>query len=272
MAEFYSAKLTLAASATMAENLIPGGLPRTHQDLIGRHNDPAIREDLSDCLINQTFRRDIFGRGLRRRFVGANDWRDSYAIWRVKHEPVPSKIPVATAFGKVNLDAKLYAPLFGLLGEGAKSITDIAELPIFAGDQRTLHQTLLLLVHAGWLGCGRGKKQGSEIASNRNADLARLAAVGAPYRHLIAPVLGSAVGVTDSEMLMLDAYCSEPAAFDRAPAELLRKRLERLGRKLAKDGKPLSGDEETAQLEKTTSEFKSKTLPSWARLGVIDEY
>lgn len=269
MNEMTRAKLDLAASATLAENLLPGILPKVFLDTLEGQDDPRVREDLVDCLINQAFRRDLFCRGSRQRFVGQTGWQDEYRFWRINASPVPSEIEIATAFGTIKIKAKQYAPLIGAIGEGSLSLAEATRLKVFKDDHRTLQQTLLLLVQAGWLGCARRTDARDDNSARCNSELATLATEGAPYRHVVAPSIGSAILASDSEMLMLACHIANPRDFERDPVLQLKQSLERVGRKLAKDGEPLSGDEEIAQLQNAASVFEAQTLPLWRRLGIV---
>jgi hypothetical protein len=260
----------LAGSATLAENLLPQILPAKLQTVLAGHDQPALREDLIDCLINQTFRRDLYVRGPRRRHPGESAWRSEFRFWRTKWTDLPAEIDVATSFGSAKLAASEIAPLFDAIGDGGRSLADLAELPEARADPLLLNQKLVLLVHAGWIGCSRRGAHVMGSMAKANARVAALAAVGAPYRNLAAAQLGSAIAVTDSELLMLDAYVEAGTQFEQAGAAMLKQRLARLGRKLAKDGSPLTDEEEAAQIERQTATFVSQTLPAWRRLGITD--
>ena len=270
MGELAQAKLDLAATANLAENLMPSVLPREFQQLLAGHDDPRLREDLTDCLINQTFRRDIFVRGPRRRFPAAADWQTTFHLWRLNTaEPPAAELPIATAFGSVKLAAKAVAALLDALGDKPVSIAELASGPAFSGKRHALQQDLLLLAHAGWIGVGRRADRSPEQATRCNTAVARLAGVGGPYRHLAAARLGSAVGAGDSDLLLLDGYLEDPAAFGGKAEASLKTRLDRLGRKVAKDGVALSGDEEAEHIKRLAATFTERTLPLWRELGVV---
>jgi hypothetical protein len=194
---------------------------------------------------------------------------EGFRFWRLKQATPSAELSISTAFGGINLQAKSFAPLLEALSERSMSLAELAGLPEFAKDLPALQQNLLLLVHSGWLGCGRPGGPDESLAPSCNAALAHLGAVGAPYRHLAAPRIGSAVPASDTELLMLEAHLADAPAFEQNGAEILRRRMERLGRKLARDGKPLPAEEESAQLQRVADTFLSHTLPSWRLLGVI---
>jgi SAM-dependent methyltransferase len=266
LTELGNAKLGFAGSASIAENLLPAVLPQAMRDLVAAHQDAMVRQDLIDCMINQTFRRDLLVRGPRRLHAGQKGWQDGMRLWRLNQDPVPAELPIKTSFGTVQLQEATIRPLLEGIGEDSRSVAELMALPTSQKQQAGAQQGLLLLLHAGWLACGWRGEQARPSATAANAAVARLASDGAPYRHLAAPAIGSAVPASDSEMIMLDGFLSQPAGGDLG----LGKQLQRLGRKLLKDGKPLEGEAEKVEISRTEQLFVDRTLPGWRRLGVID--
>lgn len=265
MGELGNAKLNLAASATMAENLLPGALPRAMQEVIAGQQHPSVREDTTDCLINQSFRRDLFVRGVRRFYPGQADWRSGMRMWRLNHEDVTGDLTIKTSFGTIKLeDPGILGALEALAG-GSRSVAELLALPSSHGRSTRVQQGIVLLLQGGWLGCGWQGEAARPPATEANAGVARLTAQGAPYRHLAAPALGSAIPASDSDLMLLDALLSEGSA----AVEGLAERLRRVGRKLAKDGQPLDSEAEQAEFARLAQLFTSKTLPRWKELGVI---
>ncbi len=269
MSELADAKLDLVASATMAENLLPTILPPALQEVLRGREERKVREDLIDCLINQTFRRDLFVRGARRRHPGDAKWREDYRVMRTNPATVPDELTVMTGFGGVTLKADILSPLFEALEEDGRSIAELADLPAFRAEPHLLMQRVMLLLQNGWLGCFRGGAQPAPSAAAANLQVAASVGQGAPYRHLAADRLRSGVPATDSEMLMLLLHAGDPAGFEEKGSKLLRERLERLGRQLAKDGKPLPPAEQATEADRQVAQFSSQTLPLWRRLGVV---
>lgn len=269
MKELAGAKLALGASATIAENLLPHVLPQAFQEVLAGREEPRLREDLIDCLINQSFRRDLYVRGVRRRNPGDRKWIGQYRFWRTNPADLPEEISVPTGFGTVALKAAEVAPLMEAIGDGSRSLAELAALPAARKDPQLLRQTLVFLIHAGWLNCARREPVAASAAAV-NAAVAAVAAEGGPYRHLAAPVLGSAIPATDAELMMLDLHGRDRAGFEKAGGKLLAQSLARLGRKLGKDGKPLEGEAEAAEMARISEQFRTRTLPAWRRLGVTD--
>jgi len=270
MGELSGAKLGLAGSATLAENLLPQVLPAAHQDVLKGKSEPKLREDLIDCLINQTFRRDLYVRGGRRRHAGEVTWRDTYRFWRVNPAPFPEEFKISTSFGTVMIKQESVAPLLDAIDDESRSLSELAALPAVRNDPLLLNQRLVLLLHAGWLGCSRRDPSRAGSAQAANAHLAALNVLGAPYRHLAAAKIGTGVSASDTDMLLLDSYIEDAAAFETSAATMLKQRLARLGRKLAKDGQPLQSADEAAEADRLAAEFRTELLPHWRKVGVID--
>lgn len=269
MDELAGAKLDLAATATIAENLLPQILPAALRDVLAGHDQPRLREDLTDCLINQTFRRDIYARGGRRRFVGDTGWAEEYRVWRINPAAAADLIEIKTGFGSLTLPKAEVEPLLEAVGEGSRSLAQLCALPFAKKNPAQAMQNLVLLIHAGWLNCGRQSNAGAEASSAGNAAIASAVARGAPYRHLAATKIGSAIAASDSEMLLLNAYLGEPEGFAGNAGKALQDNLGRLGRKLGKDGTALTGEAEAAEIARLVATFEAETLPRWRRIGVV---
>nr|WP_314443628.1 class I SAM-dependent methyltransferase [uncultured Sphingomonas sp.] len=270
MTELGQAKLSLAASATLAENLLPGILPKALQQVAESRSEPKLREDITDCLINQTFRRDLYVRGLRPRLPGDGKLLESFRFFAIKRSDPGEELNVTTSYGSIGLTAASVAPLFEALATGAKSLAELAAMPAAQADPLLLTKRLILLIHSGWIGCSRRPAGEQLVLAEPNAAIARRVAQGAAYRHVAAGSLGSGLAATETELLMLDAHLNDAAAFKQNGVALLEGRLASLGRTLAKDGQPLLGDAARSEMSRLVDLFQTRTLPAWQRLGVVD--
>jgi hypothetical protein len=266
--ELSDAKLEPAASATLPENLLPGVLPPAMRDLLSAYSEPSLRSDLVDCLINQSFRRDIYARGARKLFEGDKAWLEHFQIFRMNGAAVPAEIGCQTPFGTLTVPAQNYAAIFASLEQGpttlASSLAALAD-----GARGQFLQTMVLLVHSGWLSVAWQRQEASDSAVAANACIARAAAEGAPYRYVVAPQLGGAVGVTDTELFLLDGHLNKPDDFAREPAALLIEALRARGRSLARDGIPLTAKDEEAEIHRRVDDFRERLLPLWQTFGVV---
>jgi hypothetical protein len=269
--EMAAAKLSFVASATFSENLLPGILPKSKRAVLESYRNPAFREDLSDCLINQAFRRDIFCRGPRKRWRGANDWQRRVKLYRPDARRVPQKIEVAAAYGKVTLEAKNFAPLLGSVGHAGASLSDVLDSENRGGadTNRANLQRVVLLLHSGWLALGSVDYGSTEAAVQFNENTANCLARGSPYRHLASAVTGSGIGVTETELVLLKIYAERSGKLTADDGEQLVGELQQIGRSIARKGKALQGEEAVAEGRRVTQNFQDVIVPVWKNLGII---
>jgi hypothetical protein len=90
-----------------------------------------------------------------------------------------------------------------------------------------------------------------------NAVLAREACAGAPYRQVVAARLGSALSVSETELLMLDSWFDTGSEDSAMLASGLSSRLAKLQRKA--DGDPV----------RLATKFIQVTIPLWRQLGAL---
>ena len=270
-AEFGTAKLNFVGAATMAELMLPGLLPADTRDIIAGQGDLIFRQEVQDCAINQSFRRDIFCRGARRTFNRGIDT----AFETELHLVAPPKeeddtLKISTSFGELTLKRASYAEAITALEQGPKTIGEIAALPEFRkqGTSSAI-QTLLLLIHTGGIGVGAAKRVDPKPAQRFNTMLARAVCEGAPYTHLAVPVLGSALSVSDIDCMLFDAWLAAPKSDAAKLGKGLSERLARLGRKLQQNGQPLEGAAAQERIDAMSAAFIDNNLPRWRRVGAV---
>jgi SAM-dependent methyltransferase len=236
------AGLTYLASAILPEAMLPGALPPPLRDAVLSQGDPALRQDIADFVINQSFRRDLFGREPRQLAIVQNAALLGTRLHLVSPTAGDGALKVETAFGEIALDPRVHGPLLAMLGDRPRTVQDLAALPQMReqGLGNTI-QILLLLLHAGVLGLS-GEGIGSASAFNRQ--VARGAAAGMPYGHLAAPMLGSAIAADGSDLMLLDSWFESGGRVDAAS--------------LAEGGRDRA------------EQFIATRLPEWRRLGAID--
>nr|ART40349.1 K303 [uncultured bacterium] len=269
--EMARADLDYIGSATAAETLLPDVLPPPLRDAIVEQGDNGLRQDLQDFVINQFFRRDIFCRGSRGRVD-----REIAALARTRlHLTSPpgagDALDVKATFGEITLQRPAFAQIVDALGGGPKSVEELAALPDMRrqGMANAL-QILLLLLHARTLAVGAADPGAAEVAQRLNRVIARAASEGLPYDHVASSMLGSAVAVTDVDLMLLDAWFASPGRADVATlAKGVADRLARLGRTLQHDGKPLEGAGAQRRLTALATAFLDQGLPRWRRLGAL---
>ncbi len=267
--ELGEAKLNHVASATVAELMLPNVLPNEIRDIITAETDPVLRQEIQDCAINQSFRRDIFCRGARRGF-GSGFELAMGTIMTLLASPSDDPFKVTTTFGELAIKRDVYEPIVAALQSGPKTLGELMKNPNIARQGQTgVVQTLVLLLQAGIAGVGRATTANPEVAQRFNAAIARAVSGGAPYTFLAAPSLGSALSASDIDCMLLDAWFEKPGLPETELGDGLRKRLAKLGRSLAHDGQRLDGEALDERIASMAGVFLQSSVDRWRKLGVL---
>lgn len=268
--DFAGAKLDYIGTATIAETLLPGALPKPQRDIIGAQPPGSLRQDLQDAIINQTFRRDIFCRGARRSI--GDEVRSSTRLHLVA-KPVPDMvIQVKTAFGTVSLEYSAVTEIIDSLSSGPLLIREIVGLPgIREKGSATINRILAWMIHARIIAVTAAQRGFDENATHRlNAVIARSAVQDAPYRHIAVSKLGSAVSVTEFDLIIIDSWfeAGQKADIDGLVSAVHR-RLVATGREIQHEGETLKGGEAEQRIAEKVQLFLETNLVRWRSLGAL---
>jgi SAM-dependent methyltransferase len=259
--EMRGAKLEFVASATLPENLLPGMLPEAVRGVVAEVADPLAQQDVIDCAINHSFRRDLLARGRRRRFPAAPGAAELLVHGLAR--PQGEKVQVKTSFGEFTIKAQIFTPLFDALDAGPKRISDLLGL----SDQANMLQALILLAHGGHVAMLKDGPRTAEPGRRFNKAVAAAVLTGAPYSYLAAPEIASALAARDVDLMLLGLH-NEGVGFAHLTLRLLDS-LAKLGRKLLRDGKPVEGDEAQALAKELVNDVFVNRLPLWQKLGAV---
>jgi SAM-dependent methyltransferase len=264
-------KFHFLGTATLVEGF-DQNYPIEMRQLIAEQTSVANREQVRDILLNQAFRRDLYTKG---HFKGwPLEIHESLGEVRFLSNDLKSapKEGEPFIFGAGAIDVR------GSY-EGYKKLVDIMQsehggvaLSVIA-DKASLRVQdaavmLTMLVHGGWACLATdGSEKDSPAASRLNRALSSAAARGAPYRYLAAANAGTAVPLSELDMLQFNALTG--ALDDTELVIEIQKALAALGRNLMRNGKPLddSGEIRTL-LEKQVAGFKSNRS-TWEKLGLL---
>lgn len=267
--ELEAAKLNFIGPATSAELLLPGVLPAASRDLVKAQADATLRQEVQDCAINQSFRRDIFCRGARKMFGSTVDGVADTPIHLVRIPP-EDVLKIGTSFGDLTINRDIFLPVLRRLEDGPKALGDLAATLELANQGPTgAIQTLVLLMHAGTLAVGRAVPGTHDGAYRFNAALARAVCGGAPYGHVAASATGSAFGISDIDFMLLDTWLTETDCSAEQLASGLSARLAGLGRNLTRGGAALAGAEAEARATALAEGFLANSLPRLRALGAV---
>lgn len=269
--ELAGAKLSYLGSVTYSELLLPATLPQPLRDLILSQADPTLREEIQDCAINQAFRRDLFGRGVRAPLQANGSISSSEKL----HLLIPAEgedLRIKTAYGELGLKQAVFGPLMEALAGGAMTMAELVRVPALkALPPGHARQAVTLLLHSGHLTVGPPAVPDAAPAQALNRAMARLAAAGGPYTYLAVPAFGGAVNVRDIDLLMLDVLHEEGAQGASDLAQGLLRRLDVVGRKLSREGKALDGKAALNRAADLAKEFLETAVPKWRNWGALAE-
>lgn len=267
--EVQRAKLNYVGSATLLDNWLIHMVGETLRAQIEPIKDPLLHEELLDCAVNQTFRRDVFIRGHHK------DWpvkqREILQNTRIVLRQYPKDgFKYKTSAGEAQGNEAVYKPVYDALSSGPKTINELMQLP--APNPRSMNDTLhtvAMLLHAAHAEILHPVSQSKQIIQFNRA-VARAVTEGAPYLFLASSQIGCAVTANTAEMLMLDTCFSSAQVKAETLALTLRQKLQALGRSLIKDGKTLTESSELANYTRQLADtFINTTLKNWKGIGVV---
>ena len=256
--EMERAKLSFVGSATLPENYLPAMLPEGMRNLVMEHDDPIFAQEVVDCMINQSFRRDIFQMGMYKPWTANQN--QGLLQSRFVLIKKPNDFKFKTTFGEVNAKSETYQPIIDALAEGPKSVAQLGGAPA------STIQALTLLLETGSIGI-ETKTTSKTIKFNKA--VAKAATQGAPYAVLACSKIGSGIAAGTPTLMLLDAMAEKTPTTPEALGKALADKLAAIGRQLVKDGQPITEPEQIkAETQKQGKDFLEKTLPTYKRLGV----
>jgi hypothetical protein len=162
-----------------------------------------MRELFKDMLINQTFRRDVFVRGVTPIWPGEK--QDLFARRMVTLIQALEKIDLTfkTGFSEISGKEEVYKPIISEIAKGPVKIADLQKaLPGLPAN--SLLPFLGLLAHGGAVGFYvPDADTAPAIAFNRI--IAESVSRGAPYRYIALPGIGSGVNLDEIQWMAIDA-------------------------------------------------------------------
>lgn len=273
MDEMAAVKLSYLGTATLPEASDTVLAPKV-RELLAEQTMPAIREQLRDYAINQSFRRDLYVKGQVRPWQGelAQRLGEVRFVANPLTPPPAAGQPFVIKAGAIELngEADFYGRLLNRLSAAPQGLTvgELMKAEKEARLQNAVIPALSMLLHGGWaLLVNPAEIDASGKRCNRG--LADAVCAGAPYRYVSLPRLGGALPLGDTEWVLLQAAMQgEPAA---RWADFLVQTLARLGRGVSKDGKAVTDAVERQKvIQDAIDQFKKIKLAFFRRLGAVD--
>jgi len=264
---FKPAGLRFAGSATLSDSLLPDALPPQLREQISGQED-RLRQDVQDFAINQGFRRDIFCRGELKPLRNGFPASDEHFILATQPE-AGDDLPVPLSYDQFTLPDREAAPILDELADGPRTGGELASAAGLADQQ--FKRLMILLIQAGAVAVTARPTGNPEAAQRLNAAIARAACDRSPYEQLAAARLGTAIGVSQIELMLLDSWLQASDRTDaKAVGDGVWDRMTRIGQKLYHQGQQVDDAIAGDQLEGVAAAFLSDNLPRWRELGVVE--
>ncbi len=274
-AELAEAKCRYIGSATLAENIDNISVPANVVPLLAETRDPVLRETLRDIGCAQTFRRDLFRRGVAP--MPAPEQQsliEGMTLIGLGRQVPEGGITFPTPIGNVTGLPAVYDPLLSILDTGPLSIGQARQSPAL-GERSLLElmQAFTLLVAGGYVHPALpdgGTATGRDATRRLNAVIAAANRNAGELTQLAAPVLGSAFPSEPLETLVVGELLAGKAAEVQPLAAELLATLGRSGRGMQRDGQPVSDPVEASRMmSEAIATILERRLPVLRRLGVL---
>ncbi len=201
--------LTFLGSATLPESF-PGLLPEAQQQLIRQQPGAAMQQLVRDLLVNQSFRRDVYGHGKVPLWAAEAEQQLAAVCLRpLRTGQLPAPNPQGELLfrlgaAEIRVPAPIVQPLLQRLGEGAATLEELRALSQPEQGLKSLLPVLSLLLHARHLEIATPVRD-PRPAQRLNALLLERVAAGAPYSWLACPAVGVAAELNRPSLLALHA-------------------------------------------------------------------
>ena len=117
------AKCRFIGSATLAENIDTVAVPPNMTPILGETRDPYLRETLRDIGCAQSFRRDLFRKGIAPLPAAEQQNLVEGMTLAGLGQPVPEGgVTFATPIGSVTGRPEVYEPLLSMINSGSLSV------------------------------------------------------------------------------------------------------------------------------------------------------
>ncbi len=274
--EMLEAKCRFIGSATLAENIDTVSVPADVGPIVGETRDPYLRETLRDLGCAQTFRRDLYRRG-----VAPMPPPEQQAVLETLTiaglgQAVPEGGPTfATPVGSVTGRQEVYQPLLAMLDAGPFSVQQAKQAPAFANRPLVeLMQAVTLLVAGGYahpMLPGGGTVAGRDASRRLNLAIARANGNAAELPRLAAPAIGSAIGADILETMFVGELLAGRQPDANALATSILASLARSGRSIQREGKPVTDPAETTRIVgDAVNNMIEKRVPLLRSLGILE--
>jgi SAM-dependent methyltransferase len=265
-ADMAEAKCSFVSSIRLAQTRPSLALPRSAQPIYRQFTDLGARELLKDIWINQTFRQDLFVKGLSRLTVQEQLAGLKPLRFCLVKERGQCTLEVKVPGGLAKLPEKLHGRVLDSLAHGVKTASEIGAL-MGAASEAKLIDVLQVLWAVGYIGLAVEEKAEAAIAERLGRVEAAAFAdlLAQPAKLAAVPKLGTLWTMATVDYALLGAHRLNAANVTQAALETLKAK----GRQLMRDGKPVGAKGELALMTEAAAKFAKTQLPLLRSLGAV---
>jgi len=272
------AKLDFCGSANLPFVFPQLYITPERQALLASVAEPALRETVTDYLLNTGFRKDVFVRGARK----MNELRRGEVLGQFSATLlVPRKdvtLTMTTPLGKLEGKPELYDPVCDVLADGPQTLNGLqARLLEHGITGGSMLQSLVLLASSEQVAIyptSHVNAQGAVANAQRmNRVLASYVRYSEDYRALVSPLLGNGVQATVFDRLVY-GILTEPGMAQPVDVEAVLVKvwqaMSAMGRKMQVKGVTLDSDADNlAALRPHVENIVNDKLPLWRQWQML---
>nr|WP_315401726.1 class I SAM-dependent methyltransferase [uncultured Duganella sp.] len=272
--DFATAKMDYAGSAILPLAYPALYLSSERQAVMDTFPDSVMRETVKDYLLDTSFRKDVFVRGLRK----MGPVRQAEVLAQVG---VALTVPRAgvdfslkTAVGNFDGLPALYGAVCDALALRPHTLGELAALPALqAHNLNSILQVAVLLAASGQAVAylHGGAKPDAAITQKMNAALAQQLRYGDEFQVLCSPLLGNGIGADLFDRLVYGVLSQKKGTvYLDTLVRQVWDRMNAMGRSMVRDGVTLHGeDENLAELRPRIEAIVRDKVPLWQQLKVL---
>ncbi|MGY6528645.1 MAG: class I SAM-dependent methyltransferase [Cyanobacterium sp.] len=266
--ELDEAKLNFIGSANIIDYIDILNLTQEALTELNTIKDPIYKEVVRDFYINTQFRRDIFARGQ----VQMTPPEHTKIIENIRYAlivpPSTIKLDHTFAVGNVTLQKEIYEPICELLAESPATMKELHSHDTLKKNPiNNIYQALMVLTAIGYAHPAVDDETceyRQQFTNAFNIAVIERAIISDEMAYLASPLIGSGVGVSSIEQLLLLAVMQGEEGVDFVWGIYSSQ-----NKKLIKDGKVLEKAEDNiAYIKEIAEDFYNNRLSILESLGI----
>ncbi len=275
-AQFGEAGLSFVGTTHLMDTVAGFSVPPAAQRLLEAVPDPVLREAAREYVMDTTFRKDVFMKGVER--LSVRDHDEALLNERFVLTAMIDDVPMqaSSSAGTVNLDPRHFTPILEALASNAhapKSLRELRHGGLFQGQSVREAASAMIALLSGPLVFvapypAPSQAQRAHCRALNQRICALTAYSGGEVADLASPVVGGAVPVGDDEQLFMLAHfqgATDPDAYAKFAWTCIEARVRASRADISPDDARVSLQDLTARAHA----FAQRRLPILKAIGVV---